>query len=295
MLAADSRGVRSLAVLVEACGYTIGIDLGVSIAPRRYGLPPHESELRRLEESMDRVRSAIRESDIIIVTHYHYDHYVRDEPELYKGKILIVKDPKHNINRSQAIRSYVWLKKLGVEEAAREVLIADGNEYRFPGGLKLAFSPPVWHGYPGTKVGRVVMVRLECGGESLIYTSDVQGPADPDALETLRSWSSLGRPMLAIVDGPPTYFAGFKVPRSHVEAGLKGMEELAKILKPEVIIVDHHLVRDKDYRKYLASLAGEAPTVKVLTGAEYMGEPVEPLEAWRRELWRGEDPARWQD
>ncbi len=288
IIASDSMGVRSLATVVETDEGVVGIDLGASLAPRRYGLPPHPVELKRLEESLEHARKWIRESDIVVITHYHYDHYIRDEPELYKGKILIVKDPKHNINRSQAIRSYVFLKKLGVEQIAGEVLIGDGNRFKF-GKLSITVSSPVWHGYPGSRVGRVLMVLVECCGESMIYTSDVQGPADPEAVEILSRWGEK-RPSVIVLSGPPTYFAGFKVPLKHVEAGVKGMEEVIVRVRPEVLVVDHHLLRDRYYSEKISHVVEVAKSrnVRLLTGAEYMGKPLNQLEAMRRELWERE-------
>jgi len=49
-LAFDSMGIRSMATKVVIDEVAITIDPSVSIAPRRYGLPPHPKELRRLEE-----------------------------------------------------------------------------------------------------------------------------------------------------------------------------------------------------------------------------------------------------
>ncbi len=279
---ADSMGVRGFAVVVEACGYVVGVDLGASIAPRRYGLPPHELELRRLEETLDRVRAWIGESHIVTVTHYHYDHYVRGEPGLYKGKILLVKHPRLDINASQRARSYRFLKELG--DGPARVEYADSRAFEFEGGLRLEFSRPVWHGEPGTRVGKVLMVRVECDGESFVYTSDVQGPADPDALEVLLSWP---RPRVMALGGPPTYFAGFKVPVEAVEEGLRGMMEVVTRVRPRVLVYDHHILRDARYLDRVSShlAAAQSAGVRMETAAEYMGLPVEQLEARRRELW----------
>ncbi len=285
VLASDSMGVRSLAVAVETGEGLILVDPGASLAPRRFGLPPHEVEVEELERRLDAIRSLLEEADTVIVTHYHYDHYIRGEPELYRGKLLLVKHPRRDINRSQAIRSYRFLRKEGVEDIARRVVYADGETVRL-GRVLIEFSRPVWHGYPGTRVGRVIMVRIIEEGESIIYTSDAQGPADPEALKTLEGWAE-PRPTVMIIDGPPTYFAGFKVPRSHVEAGLEGMLRAVRLAKPGVVVVDHHLTRDPEYERYLEPLRREAGEYggRVLTAAEFMGEPVRLLEARRRELW----------
>lgn len=284
IIAADSMGVRSLATVVEVGSLVIGIDLGASLAPRRYGLPPHEIEYKRLEEALEKAEYWLMQSHVVVITHYHYDHYMRDKPELYRGKLLLVKDPRHNINRSQAIRSYVFLKKNGVEEEA-DVKPADGGVFEVE-GVRLEFSPAVWHGEPGTKVGRVLMLRVVSDEGVLIYTSDVQGPGDPEALEVLKAWRN-PRPDLVVLGGPPTYFAGFKVPVRAVEAGLENMLRVILEVRPRRLVVDHHLLRDLNYRdKIRAHLeAAEESGVELLTAAEYMGEPINQLEARRRELW----------
>jgi len=286
IIAAESMGVRSLATVVEAGGLVIGLDLGASLAPRRYGLPPHEAEWRRLEQALEEASGWLGESHVVVVSHYHYDHYMRDRPELYSGKLLLVKDPKRNINRSQAIRSHVFLRKKGVAEAAR-VEVADGSSFEVE-GVRIEFSPPVWHGEPGTKVGRVVMARIVSEDGVVVYTSDVQGPGDPEALEVLLSWRS-PRPDLMILGGPPTYFAGFKVPVRAVEAGLDMMLEVIRRVRPRVLVVDHHLLRDLNYRDRIARHidAAREVGVRLVTAAELMGRPVEQLEARRKELWRG--------
>ena len=288
ILASDSMGVRSMATAVETSEGLILIDPGASLAPRRYGLPPHPVELEALERSLDVIRDAMREASIIVITHYHYDHYIRGEPELYKNRILLVKHPSRNINRSQALRSYRLLKDRGdgVESIAKEVVYADGQTYSF-GRVKIEFSPPVWHGYPGTRVGRVIMVRIVEEDDAFVFTSDVQGPADPEALRVLSGWVS-PRPRIVYADGPPTYFAGFKVPRSHVEAGLEGMSIMAATVKPEILVVDHHLLRDLNYRESLKSLIEGDIISRVVTAAELMGLEPNLLEARRRELWKGE-------
>ena len=283
-LAYDSMGVRSMAFAVETSEGLIMVDPGASLAPRRYGLPPHPVEVRELERRLDLIRGRLREASIVIVTHYHYDHYIRGEPDLYRGKLLLVKHPRENINRSQAIRSHRFLRREGVEEIAR-VEYADGRSFQL-GRVRIDVSAPVWHGYPGTRVGRVIMIRIIEEGESIVYTSDAQGPADPEALRVLSSWSE-PRPSLLIVDGPPTYFAGFKVPVSHVEAGLRGMVEALESVRPRVMVVDHHLVRDLQYKDKISDLLAGADRlgVRVATAAELAGMPVRLLEARRRELW----------
>ncbi|MEB2837281.1 MAG: MBL fold metallo-hydrolase [Desulfurococcales archaeon] len=284
LVAADSMGVRSLATHVEMCGLSIAVDLSASLAPRRYGLPPHELELRELDSSLERIRGLLQDSHVAVITHYHYDHYLAGEPELYYGKHLLVKHPRSDINVSQRIRAHRFLVKGGIAERAR-VSYADGMEYVID-GVRFRFSPPVWHGEPGTKVGKVVMVAIECDEGRVVYASDVQGPVDEEA----RNWlAGLGGADLLVIDGPPTYFAGYKVPREAVEDGFRGFVEVVRRLKPHVVVVDHHLARDKAYEDILGDLRRRVGgSSRIVSAAEFMGREPRLLEAYRRELWRGE-------
>ncbi len=285
ILAAESMGVRSLATVVEAGGVKIFIDPGASLAPRRYGLPPHPVELRRLEEALERIREELLDSDAVVVTHYHYDHYLfrPEDSDLYRGKLLFVKHPTSSINVSQRIRAYRFLKKNRVEEKADNVVYMDSSTAEL-GGVRLEFSEPVPHGPEGTKLGYVVMAMVEAGGRRLVFTSDVQGPMSRRAVEIIQAW----RPSIVVLGGPPTYFEGFKVPVEHVEQGLKSMEELVGMPGLEELVVDHHLVRDLNYRDRISRVLEKAGRlgVRVVTAAEYMGVEEDLLEARRRELWR---------
>jgi predicted metallo-beta-lactamase superfamily hydrolase len=285
IVAADSMGVRSLATFVDMCGISVGVDLGAALAPRRFGLPPHSVEYERLERVLDVARRLVRESDVVVVTHYHYDHYIRGEPEIYYGKRLLVKDIERDINRSQRFRGYMFLKKSGLAYRAH-VTPSDSSTFIFD-KMVIEFSKPVWHGEPGSRVGKVLMVRIQCEDNSVIFTSDVQGPVDPDALSTLKSWSR-PRPSLIILGGPPTYSSGTLVSEEAVRMGLEGLETVLWDVRPEILVVDHHLLRDIEYLKHIqrhVRIASELG-VKLITAAEYEGRPVEQLEARRRELWR---------
>lgn len=284
IVAADSMGVRSLATFVDMCGVSVGIDLGAALAPRRFGLPPHRVEYERLEGALDTARRLVRESDVIVITHYHYDHYIRGEPEIYYGKRLLVKSIERDINWSQRFRGYMFLKRSGLVDRAY-VVPGDSSTFTLD-RLVIELSKPVWHGEPGSRVGKVLMVRILCEGDSLIFTSDVQGPADPDAISILRSWSK-PRPNLIVLGGPPTYFSGILVAEDAVRKGLDGLEIVLRDVRPEVLVVDHHLLRDIGYLKHIerhARVASELG-VKLMTAAEYEGRPVEQLEARRKELW----------
>ncbi len=126
-LAFDSFGVRSMATYIEADGLKVLIDPAVALGPRRYGLPPHPLEWEKLRQTWEDVKKYADLSDILVVTHYHYDHHNPDELDFYKDKAIYLKDPKKNINRSQFGRASHFLK--GLQGLPRSIETADGKEY----------------------------------------------------------------------------------------------------------------------------------------------------------------------
>jgi len=281
-LAADSMGTRSMATLVRTDDLVVLIDPGVSLAPRRYGLPPHPVELMRMEEHHNAIVEAAREADVLVVTHYHYDHHMPDEPEIFEGKVALIKHPTENINRSQRGRAAYFLSVL--EGLPKRLEAADGREFEF-GKTRLKFSKAVYHG-TGPRLGYVIEVCVECGGEKFLFTSDVEGPA----LEDQVAFILAEVPDLVYLDGPMTYMLGFRYSAKSLQASVKNM---VKVLEAgvETLVVDHHFLRDLNYRERIGPVyeAARDHGAKVLTAAEFAGKPIEMLEAHRKELYgRGE-------
>ncbi|MFH1056066.1 MAG: MBL fold metallo-hydrolase [Candidatus Altiarchaeota archaeon] len=272
-VAFESLGVRSMATLVEA-GKRVFIDPSAALGPLRYGLPPHELELQALTEAKRRIHEIASGCDILIITHYHFDHHDPGET-FYGGKTILAKDTKNKINKSQTERGRYFANQLP-EDCKLEY--ADGREFYFD-GLRIRFSPPVPHGPKGINLGYVLMCRIEEGGDVLVYSSDVQGPVDEEATE----WIIQARPNLLIMDGPPTYFLGYKF---SVENMRKAEENLIHIIDETgcEVILDHHLLRDEKYRERFARVYA---TGKAKSAAEYLGVENRLLEMDRKRLWGG--------
>ncbi|NJE02167.1 MBL fold metallo-hydrolase [Thermococcus sp. JdF3] len=286
-LASESLGVRSLATFVEAGGIRFLIDPGVALGPKRYGLPPAKVEIEALHTMRRKLQGYARRADVVTISHYHYDHHTpffeglyessseEYAKEIYSGKLLFIKHPRENINFSQRKRAWAFLKK--AEPIARGIEFADGRSFDL-GGVTLEFSPAVSHGREGSKLGFVVMTLID-DGKRFIHAGDIQ-LLNRKAVE----WIIEKVPDLLITGGPPTYLG--KRAEGSWETGIKNLNEIIRETGAEIIL-DHHIVRDRNYPRFFDELE-ERPK----TFAAYLRVEDRPLEAYRRELHkreRGED------
>ena len=187
-LAAESLGTRSMATAVETPDCRILLDPGVSLAPTRHGLAPHPLEIRRMNAHWAAVRRQAARADVLVVTHYHYDHFDPTEPGLFAGKTALLKHPEQAVNASQRQRARAFLRALG--RLPREVVFADGGTFRF-GETVIRCSPAVPHG-PTARLGHVFQVSVRHGGACFLFTSDIQGPCREEAAASSRQgpWMS---------------------------------------------------------------------------------------------------------
>ncbi len=274
IIAADSLGVRSMATVVTCCSTKIAIDCSAALGPRRYGLPPHPLEVKALENALNKAVDAITEADFVIITHYHYDHYLRDYP--YRDKNLLVKDPKHFINKSQRIRAKKFLE--AVEAAS--VTFVDGLDLSGPLGIDVEFSEPLWHGEENTRLGYVIAVRVK----DFIFASDVQGFFGGKGIEFVEE----REPSVVYLSGFPTHFIGFKLSMAAFQKYLDAMQRIMEATR-RAVIVDHHALRDRKFMRYhlpLKNIAEELG-IKLMTASKFAGEEPKMLEAFRKELWKG--------
>ncbi len=281
-LAFDSLGVRSMATFIETKSVRLVIDPAAALAPRRNGLIPHPVERLRLEESWSCIKKYAECADIIVLTHYHYDHHSLRYLEVFRNKILMIKDPSVNINYSQMWRAAYFLQS--INGLPKEIKRADSRTFTV-GGATITFSQAVSHGVD-TKLGYVVEVSVKSGGETLNFSSDVQGPVTEEQTAFILNHT----PQTLIVDGPPTYL----LDSSFTDEALRcANQNLIKIIRSltkrglDTVILDHHLLRDLRYKEEVNAVyeVGEEFGVKVLCAAEYLSKPVDMLEARRQTLY----------
>ncbi len=278
-LAAESLGVRSMALRVETPDLAITIDPGAAIPPLRGGLPAHPVEINTLAQRWQAILQSLQTSQAAVITHYHYDHLNPDQPWYYRGLQVFLKDPDHATNRTQRRRGRHFWERL--RPYARHLAVADGQRVRF-GNTEVLFSEPVRHG-PGERLGRVVQVAVIHGGDRLVFTSDVQGPCLEEHLDFVREV----RPTALYLDGPPTYLDGF--PRWALEATIAHLAWILETLRPEVVLLDHHSLRRPDWRRFYEKGLGPLAR-RLLSAADYLGVPETLYEARRRELFYGSPP-----
>lgn len=289
-LAFESLGVRSQATLVETKDVKILIDPAVSLAPRRYGLPPHQKEVDRLTELAKVIINAAKDADIIIISHYHYDHhdpgYVIPN-DIYENKVVFIKDPQNMINNSQKYRRAPKFLR-SINGKPKQLEIADGRSFKFNSTL-ISFSPAVPHG-ADERLGYVVQVAIRDGDSTVLFTSDIEGAPKDIHL----NFTKQVMPNIIIIDGPLSYLLGRALKEEDLDRSIKNMEQIVKN-GLDTVIIDHHVLRDINYSQVLKPVyeVGKDLGVRITTAAEYLN--IEPiiLEARRRELFKEENkPAR---
>lgn len=277
-IAFDSLGVRSMATYVETNDVRIVIDPGVSVSPDRYSLPPHRIELDRRREMLAAVKRWTSISDIVIITHYHYDHHNPDDQGLYEGKEILLKHPRESINQSQKQRAQALLTM--IEPCAKEIKFADAKAFEF-GGTKVVFSAPVFHGL-SARLGYIIEVFI-ADQEKFLFTSDVHGLLDESAIDFIIDKA----PDTIILDGPATYLLGSHYKKSHISQSIQNMKRIVKQTPVKHFIIDHHLLRDASWADYISELHELRSDVKVCSAAGYLGKQEDILEARRKELYQG--------
>ncbi|WP_455392732.1 hypothetical protein [[Eubacterium] cellulosolvens] len=97
--------------MVKTPDVTVVIDPGISIMHRSF--PADVSKKIEWQASGERaIKKVCGKANIIVVSHYHYDHYFPDDMDLYEEKLLLTKNPNEYINRSQRRRAEEFFSKL---------------------------------------------------------------------------------------------------------------------------------------------------------------------------------------
>ena len=296
-LAAESFGVRSMCTFVETPDVKVLFDAGVSLCPWRFGLPPHPQEFQKIIKMRQKIVEAAGRAEVVTISHYHFDHHTpsfedwlvnwteanETAKKIYEGKIVLIKNPREQINPSQRQRAWMFQQTGG--KYAKNLLAADGKTFTY-GKTTLCFSDPVAHGSRDSGLGWVVMAVVEFADERFMFAPDVQGPMTQATLEAILT----ANPTVAMLGGPPLYLEGSRVETAQLEQALRNLEKIAAAVP--VTIVEHHALRGEEWRSKLSGVfeAALAAGHSVSTAAEYASEENVFLESRRKQLYSEAPP-----
>ncbi len=330
----DSFGAKSSSLWVETPDVKLVIDPGIAAMQPSFPASIDE-KLKWKEEGRRRIKKFCEKASVIVITHYHYDHYLPEDADIYRDKIILAKNPNEYINDSQRKRAEYFYEKIFRKYAGKSLEFKEKKkkDYKNPlefipiaanmdfgdynkrrkelldlglkwfknrvknwnkwkeipeinldrikvkwndsrvfkfGETEIKFTEPLFHGIEFSRVGWVTALTIRFEGEKILYTSDLNGIYIEDYAEYIIKEN----PDVLILDGPPTYMK-FMITKTNLDRCIRNtcrIIENAKNLK--LIIYDHHLLREKDYREKTRKVweRGDEMKVKVLTAAEYCGK-----------------------
>ena len=298
----ESLGVRSMCTFVETSDVRILIDPGVALGPR-FGKKPHPREYQARALCRSKIREYASKSQVIIVSHYHTDHYTpsytepvwlgssaEEAEQIYDGKTVIMKSIRDFINLAQRKRG--WMFQRFLKSSGSTCHVADGAKFEF-GDTIVRMSQPVPHGEKTSGLGWVLMTTIESGHEKLMHASDVQGPMSKQTTNEILKQ----KPDLLILGGPPFYLEKVKVEKKAIQEGVANSIKIAQSIP--TVIFEHHALRSENWREEVRPVheAGKEVGHTVTTAAEYSGLKLNALESIRQELYEEEPPSeafrRW--
>ncbi|MFW9833025.1 MAG: hypothetical protein ACFFEK_03435 [Candidatus Thorarchaeota archaeon] len=293
-LAAESLGTRSLCTQVVTPDVRILFDPSAALA-KRFNLEPHPDEYLALQEALRKITEAASRSDILSISHYHYDHVrpgfenhiynlstKNERRTMFSGKIVLVKDNRENINPSQRRRGFYFEKD--VRDIAAKIEWADSRFFKF-GNTKMTYSPPLPHGPSHSRLGYVLSTLVEHSENRILFAPDVQGPIVQDTLQYILQMS----PDLLIIGGPPIYLSQFT--DKERTAGQNSLIVLASMIP--TLVVDHHIMRATNWKEWMSPVyeSAEKSGNRLLTMAEFTGVENRLLEIEREENYKKNPPS----
>jgi hypothetical protein len=106
----DSIGAKSSCILIIT-DHNILIDPGAAVMHPSFPAK-REEKIKWYERAKQKIRLAARDADVIVISHYHHDHYIAFDADIYSGKLIFVKNPNQYINDSQQSRAEKFFNEL---------------------------------------------------------------------------------------------------------------------------------------------------------------------------------------
>ena len=222
----------------------------------------------------------MEKADVVIISHFHFIHFILNLPDLYKGKILLVKNPNSMTGLSQRNQAFEFLNL--IRHIPDEIIYVDDRVFKFE-DVQLKFSKPVKHRGVKEK-GYVIMVCVKEKEEEFLFIPDVEVLTDA-VIEWIVGQNNPG---IIYTDGPVTYFYEDKERDKIINNFIDSFKRIIRRAGLTTIIVDHHIVRDIQWRDAFKSLLkfSQIKKVPMQTAAEFRGEENNFLEARRDKLYK---------
>lgn len=276
ILGTESLGVRGLSCVVKTMDRKIIIDPGVALGYQRHGLLPHPFQVAVGRKVRQKIAKNLKDSTDVVISHFHGDHIplvhanpyqlsARQVAHLFQKPLLWCKSPG-DLSPAMARRCQDLSKVLG-----RELPCSEGKTEGF-----LSFSCSLPHGDSNSRLGRVMMTRIQDEREVFVHASDIQLLND-QAVAQILDW----KPDIVLASGPPLYL------RYLTSRKRKRARENAIRLSRGVhtLILDHHLLRSEEGYRFLKEISS-ATDNRVICAADYMNRRRLLLEAWRHQLYQ---------
>ena len=286
IVGAESLGVRSLCCAVTWEDRRILIDPGLALGYFRHGRYPHPVQVAVGKRVRRRILTLMEEATDVVFSHFHGDHVPLKDANPFQVSLLTL--PR----RFEELR--IWSKAADAESDKMRRRFCDLQELvgdkltvaeeRSAGPL--AFSPAVPHGRPGSKLGKVMMTRVDTGKRVFVHASDIQ-LLNAEAVEKILQW----QPDIVLAAGPPLYLQ--RLEQSALDDAWDNALRLAEGV--DTLILDHHLMRSQTGEGWLVELSHTAGR-QVYCAADFMKRPRLLLEAWRDRLYEALPvPDGWMD
>ncbi|UCF49696.1 MAG: hypothetical protein JSU91_08095, partial [Thermoplasmatales archaeon] len=180
---------------------------------------------------------------------------------------VLIKGRQRFVNHANKWLSYDKLPEIKSDKI--NIIYPEEKTFKF-GDTILRFTKPLFHGIEYTRVGWVFSTIIEYKGKKLFHSSDLSGPIIEDYADLIIKEN----PSILILDGPTTYLFGYILNRINLERTINNAIRIIKEIDADVIIYDHHLTREINFRKRTKRAWDMAVKTnkKVLTAAEYLGK-----------------------
>jgi hypothetical protein len=125
----DSLGAKSSCTLVKTPDTTVLIDPGIAVMQPSFPAS-WAKKFYWMKLGKRAIKKSVKKAKIIVISHYHYDHYFPEDMDVYKNKLLLTKSPNEYINDSQRGRAEDFFENIC--EAFGNVKLKDVVEKRKP-------------------------------------------------------------------------------------------------------------------------------------------------------------------